>query len=131
MPDPITSYQLNEPQLLAKVSQLTSDLRMLRLLLQMEQQQALIANDSAKRAAIKQAFTRRINTKSNEQVVSQLEAIREGKVPWVPAPTRPKGDVLHDIDEVVSEGSRLGHWWGKLLRSYGVASLPANPLFNQ
>lgn len=104
---------------------------MLRLLLQMEQQQALITNDSAKRAATRQALKKRINNKSGEEVLAQLEAIKEGKSPWVPAPARSKEDVLDDIGEVVNDGSKIGQRWLTLLRSYEVTRLPTNPLLNQ
>ncbi|RZJ93783.1 MAG: hypothetical protein EOO60_04530 [Hymenobacter sp.] len=131
MPLPTNDEQLNEPQLLAEVTRLATDLRMIRTQLEMEQQQAVAVLNTHKRTEIKQALSMVVHKKKPETVLAQLEAISQAKCPWIPSATRGKDDVLDAIGEVINDGSKIGQSWLALLRTYGMNSVPSNPLLHR
>jgi hypothetical protein len=131
MSTPPDEYKLDEPQLLAVVSRLARDLRIMRSELELEKQQAEVGGNASKRTTIKQALSRVVNRYSPSDLLTHLDDISQGKCPWIPSATRGKDDVLDAIGEVVNDGSKIGQDWLELLRTYQVTITPVNPLFNR
>jgi hypothetical protein len=123
--------QQNDSKQLAEATRLHKELRSMRGQLEIEQQQALVARDTAKSTTIRLALKKSINKKSADTIIQHLADIEQGKSSWQPSVTRPLPEILDAMGEAINDGSKVGQDWIELLRTYKVSRLPTNPLFNR